>query len=131
MKINQRCGLTNEKCMAYRSWSLSCGRGGGLMVSACLVPRRLSAEKTMGTQRRKGTRFLVSFFFPWSLARRARHQSLALRARHAIRPRRRLERSGFNPWTYNPIIVFLQCLSPFRSRNGYWQICWGEVPVID
>ena len=50
-------------------------------IKYCLEPRRLSAEKSVGAQGRKGTRRLVYFSFPWSLA---------LRARHAKRLRRRL-----------------------------------------
>ena len=46
--------------------------------------------------RKGGRERLVYFFFPWSLALRACHQSLALRARHAKRLRRRLIQLRFS-----------------------------------
>ena len=55
-------------------------RGVKALTNACLVPIRLSAEKKQWA--RKGG----------SLALRARHQSLALRARYAKRLRRRMNK---------------------------------------
>ena len=46
--------------------------------------------------RKGGRERLVYFFLPWSLALRACHQSLALRARHAKRLRRRLIQLRFS-----------------------------------
>ena len=66
-----------------------------------LVPRRLSAEKTMGAQGRKGTRKKQPRFFFLPVvpcASRsspvARASRSALRARHAKRLRRRLMHEG-------------------------------------